>query len=238
MNPAACSGPILIVEDDQKTASLLSLYLEREGFTTLLAYDGRQALAVARQHQPIFTILDLLLPYIDGWEVCRELRRSSDVPILMLTARGEVPERIRGLTMGADDYVVKPFSPGEVVARVKAILRRATPDTARRLLSHRELVLDPETRKVTLRGRPVVLTPSEYRLLHTLMAAPGRVFPRQELLTALYPTGAVVVDRVVDVHVGNLRQKIEAHPSTPQYILTARGFGYQFADGDDGPEGS
>ncbi len=225
---------ILVVEDDKKTASLIKLYLEREGFQTVIAYDGRQALELAEQHRPIFVILDLMLPLLDGWEVCRRLRQSSDVPILMLTARGEEIDRVSGLALGADDYVVKPFSPRELVARVKAILRRGrleVPDREK-VLSFEELTLDLEKHKVTLEGRPVLLTPHEFKLLQTLMAAPGKVFAREQLLDRLYSRNeATVIDRVVDVHIGKLRQKIEKDPSNPRYILTVRGIGYQFAEG-------
>lgn len=233
MTPSAFSDPILIVEDDKKTASLVALYLERDGFQTIAAYDGRQALELAERHNPIFVILDLMLPNVDGWEVCRELRRSSDVPILILTAREEEMDRVLGLSLGADDYVVKPFSPRELVARVKAILRRARPEAAKAHspLSCWGLVVDLEKRKVTLNGHPVSLTPSEFKLLQILMASPGRVFSREELLDRLYPHGQVVVDRVIDVHIGKLRQKIEEDPSKPRYILTVRGIGYQFAEG-------
>lgn len=224
---------ILIVEDDKKTASLIKLYLEREGFQTTIAYDGRQALELAERYQPIFVILDLMLPLLDGWEVCRRLRQSSDVPILMLTARGEEVDRVSGLTLGADDYVVKPFSPRELVARVKAILRRGRPEAAdhEKVLSFEDLTLDLEKHKVTLEGRPILLTPHEFKLLQTLMAAPGKVFVRKELLDRLYPRNeATVIDRVVDVHMGKLRQKIEKDLSNPRYILTVRGIGYQFAE--------
>ncbi len=224
---------ILIVEDDKKTASLIKLYLEREGFQTTIAYDGRQALELAERYQPIFVILDLMLPVLDGWEVCRRLRQSSDVPILMLTARGEEVDRVSGLTLGADDYVVKPFSPRELVARVKAILRRGRPEASdqEKVLSFEHLTLDLEKHKVTLEGRPILLTPHEFKLLQTLMAAPGKVFVRKELLDRLYPRNeATVIDRVVDVHMGKLRQKIEKDPSNPRYILTVRGIGYQFAE--------
>jgi DNA-binding response OmpR family regulator len=225
--------PILIAEDDKKTASLVALYLEREGFQTIVAYDGRQALELARSHSPSLVILDLMLPLLDGWEVCRELRRSSDVAILILSARDEEIDRVAGLTLGADDYVVKPFSPRELVARVKAILRRGRlgrPEYEQ-TLSHGDLILDPEKRKVTLCGRPVTLTPHEFSLLRTLMTTPGKVFTRDELLTRLYPNEDVaVIDRVVDVHIGKLRQKIEQDPSKPAYILTVRGVGYQFSE--------
>ena len=224
---------ILVVEDDKKTASLIKLYLEREGFQTVIAYDGQQALEVAERHRPIFVILDLMLPLVDGWEVCRRLRRSSDVPILMLTARGEEIDRVSGLTLGADDYVVKPFSPRELVARVKAILRRGRSEDSgqEKILSFEELTLDLEKHKATLEGRPVLLTPHEFKLLQILMAAPGKVFTREELLERLYPRNeATVIERVVDVHIGKLRQKIEKDLSNPRYILTVRGIGYQFAE--------
>jgi DNA-binding response OmpR family regulator len=226
--------PILIVEDDKKTASLVALYLEREGFETVTAYDGQQALELAERHHPIFVILDLMLPLTDGWEVCRRLRQSSDVPILILSAREEEVDRVSGLILGADDYMVKPFSPRELVARVKAILRRGRLSTAKNKtsLSCEGLVLDREKRKVTLNDRLVVLTPHEFNLLQTLMAAPGKVFTRDELLRCLYPRHeAIVIDRVVDVHIGKLRQKIEKDPSEPQFILTVRGIGYRFSEG-------
>lgn len=225
--------PILIAEDDKKTASLVALYLEREGFRTIVAYDGQQALELAQRYSPIFVILDLMLPLLDGWEVCRQLRRSSDVPILILSARQEEIDRASGLTLGADDYVVKPFSPRELVARVKAILRRGRLGRTdqEQVLSYGDLALDPGKRKVTLRGNPVSLTPHEFNLLRTLMAVPGKVFTRDELLTKLYPReDVVVIDRVVDVHIGKLRQKIEEDPTNPRYILTVRGVGYQFAE--------
>jgi DNA-binding response OmpR family regulator len=227
------TGPILIVEDDKKTASLIALYLEREGYQTVVAYDGVQALDLARRHKPGFVILDLMLPLVDGWEVCRQLRQSSDVPILILSAREEEVDRVSGLTLGADDYVVKPFSPRELVARVKAILRRGRLAVTgeKKLLSIEGLVLDQEKRRVTLEDSPVLLTPHEFNLLQALMSSPGKVFSRQELLAHIYPRReAVVIDRVVDVHIGKLRQKIEKDPSDPKYILTVRGVGYQFME--------
>ncbi len=227
------TGPILIVEDDKKTASLLALYLEREGFQTVVAYDGLQALELAQRHKPIFVILDLMLPMVDGWEVCRQLRQSSDVPILILSAREEEVDRVSGLTLGADDYVVKPFSPRELVARVKAILRRGRLATTKdkKLVSFEGLVLDQEKRKVTLNGNPVLLTPHEFNLLQALMYSPGKVFTRDELLAHIYPRHeAIVIDRVIDVHIGKLRQKIEKDPANPKCILTVRGIGYQFIE--------
>ncbi|MGD0488451.1 MAG: response regulator transcription factor [Syntrophorhabdales bacterium] len=238
MTAPSDQAPILIIEDDKKTASLIALYLEREGFRTLAAYDGETALELAADRKPMFVVLDLMLPRVDGWEVCRRLRKASDVPILILTARDEEVDRVSGLILGADDYVVKPFSPRELVARVKAILRRAQnrPSTeAKPALSHGGLMLDPEKRKVTLDGQRVELTHHEFNILHALMAAPGKVFTRDELLSCLYPKQeAVVIDRVVDVHIGKIRQKIEKDPSNPTLILTVRGSGYRFADEESG----
>jgi DNA-binding response OmpR family regulator len=229
------TGTVLIVEDDKNTANLVALYLEREGFQTIIAHDGQQALQLERRHKPIFVILDLMLPLLDGWEVCRQLRQSSDVPILILSAREEEVDRVSGLTLGADDYVVKPFSPRELVARVKAILRRGRLESAKdgRVLSCEGLVLDLEKHKVSLNGNPVLLTLHEFKILQTLMSSPGKVYTRDQLLAKLYPKqDTIVIDRVVDVHIGKLRQKIEKDPSSPRYILTVRGVGYQFVEGN------
>jgi DNA-binding response OmpR family regulator len=225
-------GTVLIVEDDRNTAALVAAYLEREGFSTVLAHDGGEAVEAARAASPVFVILDVMLPNLDGWEICRALRQGSDVPILMLTAREEEVDRVAGLAMGADDYVVKPFSPRELVERVKAILRRSRPVPLRpfAVLSWDGLELDPEKHKVARNGHPVALTTSEYNILHALMDAPGRAFSREELLNHCYRNGEVVIDRVIDVHVGKLRQKIEDDPARPRYILTVRGHGYRFSD--------
>lgn len=231
---SASSGPILIIEDDKKTASLVALYLEREGFQLRIAYDGQQGLEMARQYSPSLVILDLMLPVIDGWEVCRQLRKSSEVPIIMLTARDEEVDLISGLTLGADDYVAKPFSPRELVARVKAVLRRGRLRSQKenKLLTYQGLVLDSDKHKVTLNGSQILLTSHEYKLLQALMATPGKVFTRDELVAILYPREeAIVIDRVIDVHIGKLRQKIEKDPANPQYILTVRGVGYCFVEG-------
>jgi DNA-binding response OmpR family regulator len=227
-----CNGPVLIVEDDPNTAALVQTYLERDGFRTIKAADGETALRLARQHRPGFVVLDIMLPRLDGWEVCRQLRIFSDVPILMLTAREEEIDRVAGLLLGADDYVVKPFSPRELVARVKAILRRVHPvePEYRELLICNDLVVEPEKHRVRLGDNPVNLTGSEYKLLCALMRAPGRVFSRSELLSHFYQEGESVVDRVIDVHIGNLRQKIERDPANPQFIITVRGFGYKFSE--------
>lgn len=232
---------VLIIEDDQKTANLVSLYLEKEGFKSVVAHDGREGLKLAERHNPALIILDLMLPQIDGWEVCREIRRKSDVPILMLTARGDEIDRVAGLTLGADDYVVKPFSPRELVARVKAILRRGRTDpaAAQSVLTHEDLLLNREKRRLSVAGRQVFLTPNEYALLEALMARPGKTFTRDELLEQLYPKGeAHVIDRVVDVHIGKLRQKIEKDPGNPRHIITVHGIGYQFAEETADPPGN
>lgn len=223
---------ILIVEDDTRTAALVETYLQREGFQTLAVYDGTSAIEAIDRQSFVFVILDLMLPGVDGWEICRYLRSLSRVPILFLTARDEEVDRVAGLEIGADDYVVKPFSPRELVARVKAILRRSDHNLRPRaeVLSFGLLTLSAEKRRVTLDGRDVPVTGSEFTLLQTLMARPGRVFSREELLDRLYPNGEPVVDRVVDVHIGKLRRKIECDVNQPSFIRTVRGIGYQFAD--------
>ena len=226
---------VLVIEDDLNTANLVAVYLQKEGFHALQAHDGVKGLALAVKHRPDLVILDLMLPRMDGWEVCRRLRQTSDVPLIMLTARGEEIDRVSGLTVGADDYVVKPFSPRELVARVKAILRRSAykAPTSDAVLSHGHIRLDKGKRRLSVEGGFIDLTPHEYALLEALMGSPGRTFTRDELLDRLYPNGeAVVIERVVDVHVGKLRHKIEPDPNHPQYILTARGIGYRFADPD------
>jgi DNA-binding response OmpR family regulator len=224
---------VLIIEDDPNTSSLIALYLEREGFRVITANDGEQGLSLAEDHPPDLVILDLMLPKIDGWEVCRRLQQQSRVPVIMLTARDEEIDRVAGLTLGADDYVIKPFSPRELVARVKSVLRRSqtTGTSNRKILSHGDVILDLGNRRLSVRNNQVLLTPHEYNLLKALMKRPGRTFSRDELLNRLYPQGdTTVIDRVVDVHIGKLRQKIEPDPSDPTYILTVRGIGYQFSD--------
>jgi len=225
---------ILIVEDDPNTASLVATYLQREGFTTLIARDGQQALQLAERKKPGFIILDVMLPRLEGWDVCRELRKFSEVPILFLTAREEEIDRILGLSLGADDYVVKPFSPRELVERVKAILRRVhkAPNLDSVSLSCGPLTLNPVEHRVTLDGRQVELTAAEFRLLHSLMQTPGKVFSRDELLERFCQHGENVIDKVIDVHIGKLRQKLGDDPTQPRFIETVRGFGYRFSDGE------
>ena len=225
-------GTILIVEDDRNTAALVATYLEREGFATVVVHDGGEAIEAAVACNPVFVVLDIMLPNMDGREICRALRKFSDVPVLMLTAREEEADRVEGLAMGADDYVVKPFSPRELVERVKAILRRSRPaspsDTI--VLSFGDLVLNPHKHMVTRAGVPVPLTAWEYKLLYALMSSPGKAFSREELLGQCYQNSEAVIDRVIDVHIGKLRQKIEDDPAQPRFILTVRGHGYRFCE--------
>ena len=219
---------ILVVEDDSKIVNLLRLYLEREGFGVVTAYDGRAALETAARARPSLIILDLMLPHLDGIEVCRQLRAASDVPILMLTARVDEVDKLLGLSLGADDYVTKPFSPREVVARVKTILRRTTRERQEKNLRRGELEMDVDRHLVTVNGKEVQLTPVEFKLLQTLLSYPERVFTREQLLNHIYAHHeAAVVDRTIDVHVGKLREKLGDDPARPRFIATVRGLGYK-----------
>jgi len=220
---------VLVVDDDHRLVSLVRMYLEREGFGVLAAYDGQHAMELCARHKPAFIILDLLLPKIDGITLCRQIRKTSNVPILMLTAKVEEVDKLVGLSVGADDYVTKPFSPRELVARVRAILRRTAPATpAVPKLAHGDLVMDLERHEVAADGREIRLTPIEFKLLQALMEFPGRVFTRDQLLAHVYAFDeAVVVDRTVDVHIGKLREKLGDDPARPRYIQTVRGVGYK-----------
>ncbi len=222
------SQTILVVEDDPKIVHLLRMYLEREGYGVATAADGRDALDASDRVHPSLIILDLMLPHIDGLEVCRRLRASSDVPILILTARVDELDKLVGLSLGADDYVTKPFSPREVVARVKTILRRTARERPLRVLRRGSLELDADRHRVTVHSREVPLTPVEFRLLQTMLASPERAFTREQLLNHIYAhQESAVVDRTIDVHVGNLRQKLGDDPDHPRYIATVRGVGYK-----------
>jgi DNA-binding response OmpR family regulator len=225
---------VLVVDDDHKLIQLVRMYLEREGFAVLAAYDGPQALEMFQRHRPGFIILDLMLPKIDGVSLCRQIRKASNVPILMLTAKVEEVDKLVGLSVGADDYVTKPFSPRELVARVRAILRRAVPaKPAAPKLVQGELTMDLERHEVFLDGREVQLTPIEYKLLQALMEFPGRVFTRDQLLAHVYAFDeAVVVDRTIDVHIGKLREKLRDDPVHPRHIQTVRGVGYKLVGAD------
>ena len=222
------SQTVLVVEDDPKIVNLLGLYLKREGFNVASAADGREALDAATRIRPSLIILDLMLPHIDGVEVCRRLRAASDVPILMLTARVDELDKLLGLSLGADDYVTKPFSPREVVARVKTILRRTARERPSRVLQRGSLEMDLDRHRVTVGGVEVDLTPVEFRLLQTLLESPERAFTRDQLLNHIYAHHeAAVVDRAIDVHVGKVRQKLGDDPDHPRFIATVRGVGYK-----------
>jgi DNA-binding response OmpR family regulator len=225
---------VLVVDDDHKLMQLVRMYLEREGFAVLAAFDGPQALEMFQRHRPGFVILDVMLPRVDGVSVCREIRKISNVPILMLTAKVEEVDKLVGLSVGADDYVTKPFSPRELVARVRAILRRAgSPKPVAPRLAQGELAMDLDRHEVVLDGREVRLTPIEYKLLQALLEFPGRVFTRDQLLAHVYAFDeAVVVDRTIDVHIGKLREKLGDDPVRPRYIQTVRGVGYKLVGGD------
>ncbi len=219
---------VLVVEDDLKIVNLLRLYLEREGYGVIAASDGRAALEAAERIQPSLIILDLMLPHLDGIEVCQRLRAASDVPILMLTARVDEVDKLLGLSLGADDYVTKPFSPREVVARVKTILRRTARERPERVLRRRDLQIDLERHRVTMGGREVLLTPVEFKLLRAFLEAPERVLSRDQLLTQIHSYHEVVaVDRTIDVHIGKLREKLGDDPARPRFIATVRGVGYK-----------
>ncbi|GAB4544780.1 MAG: response regulator transcription factor [Anaerolineae bacterium] len=228
------SKRILIVDDEPKIVRVLRGYLEMAGFQVIAAYDGTEALAVYRKEAPDLIILDLMLPEVDGLDVARAIRRESDVPIIMLTARVDEADRLIGLELGADDYVTKPFSPREVVARVRAVLRRVGgTEPGSRILSAGDVSLDLDKRQASVRGRSVELTPTEFDLLATLVENPGRVFSRMQLLDRIQGYAYEGYERTIDAHVKNLRHKIEEDPRHPRYVLTVYGMGYKFAEPDD-----
>jgi DNA-binding response OmpR family regulator len=222
----------LVVEDDRQIARLIQDYLERAGFTVDTTMDGDTTLERARSSTPDVVVLDLGLPGRDGIDTLRELRRISAVPVVIVTARGDETDRIIGLELGADDYVVKPFSPRELVARVRAVLRRSErPVSEADEIRVRDLFLDIPRMRAELRGRLVDLTPTEFQLVVTLARQPGRVFTRNQLLDAVHGVAFESYERAIDAHIKNLRRKIEANPAEPEYILTVYGVGYRFADG-------
>jgi len=222
---------ILVVEDDMQIARNLRDYLEVAGYEVTVVGDGGAALASARGDRPDLVVLDLGLPSVDGLDVARELRRTSTIPIVMLTARGEESDRIVGLELGADDYLVKPFSPKELVARVRAVLRRASGAVAgAEVLRAAGVEVDLPKMRAKVAGQTVELTPTEFQLLTTFVREPGRVFTRGQLLDALHGVTIDSYERAIDAHVKNLRRKIEPTIGRPRYILTVHGVGYRFAD--------
>ena len=225
------SQKILVVDDELDIVKVVRAYLEQSGFRVITASDGQQALVTFRHEQPDLIVLDLNLPKLDGLDVCRAIRRESNVPIIMLTARVEETDRLIGLELGADDYIVKPFSPREVAARVRTVLRRSLPVPEQpSLISIGALTIDPIKHEVQLQGRVVDLTPSEFNILLALASQPGRAFSRMNLLDAAQGEAYEGYERSIDVHIKNLRQKLGDEPRDPTYILTVYGVGYKFSD--------
>jgi DNA-binding response OmpR family regulator len=219
---------VLVVDDDKKIVDLVTMYLRRDGYGVLPAYDGQEALDVARRKRPDLVVLDLMLPSLSGMDVCKLLRAESRVPIIMLTARAADEDKLRGLDLGADDYVTKPFNPRELVARVRSVLRRAYPEEAPSDdLRFGELVISFLRHEVTVNGKAASLTPTEFRLLETMVREPGRAFSRSDLLDRAFGYDYEGVERTVDVHIMNLRRKIE-HGGEWRYIATVPGVGYRF----------
>ncbi len=222
---------ILIVEDEKKIVDIIKAYLEKEGYNAITAYDGQLALELAKSHSPDLIILDLMLPEISGWDVCRALRKMSDIPIIMLTARDEVADKIVGLELGADDYVTKPFSPNELVSRVRAVLRRSedriSPKT---MLKVADLTIDVEKRTVYRGSKAIELTPMEFDIIRALAEKPGRVYSRMQLLDLVQSETYEGYERTIDSHIKNLRKKIEPDPVSPKYIITIYGVGYKLED--------
>jgi two-component system, OmpR family, alkaline phosphatase synthesis response regulator PhoP len=222
---------ILVVDDEPKILKLTRDYLEKDGFRVISAADGATALQMARREKPNLVVLDLMLPGMDGWEVCRALRRETDLPIIMLTARAEESDQVVGLELGADDYITKPFSPRTLVARVRALLRRAQgrlkPPAVVRTGG---LEIDLESHRVLVDGEPIHLTPNEFRLLVALAQHPGQLFSREQLGDHLHGASFDSFDRSIDSHIKNLRRKLEADPAHPRFIETVYGEGYRFME--------
>lgn len=224
---------ILVVDDEPKITQIVRDYLERATFEVRVAHDGKTALSLAKTEKPDLVILDLGLPQLDGLDFTREYRKSSNVPIIMLTARSEESDKLIGLELGADDYVTKPFSPKELVARVRAVFRRMenTLSSTAEVIHAADLTLDVSRLRVTTTGREIEeLTPTEFDLLAALAAQPGRVFTRSHLLDAIHGVAFESYERAIDAHIKNIRHKIEVKPSEPKYILTVYGVGYKFTD--------
>jgi len=224
---------VLVVDDDVKTVELVKLYLNRDGYRVLTAYDGVEALRLARESHPDLIVLDIMLPRLDGLEVCRSLRAESDVPIIMLTARTTDEDKLAGLDLGADDYVTKPFSPRELAARVRAVLRRLHEEASQRgsdEIKHGELTVNFRQREAFLGSKPLNLTPVEFKILGVLIREPGRVFSRAQLIEKTIGYDFEGFDRTIDVHILNLRRKLEPDSHHPHYVKTVYGAGYKFLE--------
>jgi len=225
------SKKILVVDDEKKIVDILKAYLEREGYRVTAAYDGPGALESIRKNSPDLIVLDLMLPGISGWDVCKELRRDSNIPVIMLTARDETAEKIIGLELGADDYITKPFDPKEVVSRVKAVLRRSEcAQPSKSIINVGDITIDARKRLVQRQGLPVELTPNEFELLRVLAESPGRVYTRMQLLDEIQGDAYEGYERTIDSHIKNLRKKIEPDPEKPAYIITVFGVGYKMGE--------
>ncbi len=221
---------ILVVDDELKIVQLVRAYLQQANFAVLTASTGKDALTLWKVEQPALIVLDLMLPDMDGLDVAREIRKRSSTPIIMLTARAEDADRIAGLEIGADDYVVKPFNPRELVARVRAVLRRVEGSAKPTVIEAGDLVINLDSYEAYLKGERLDLTPIEFKLLAALAEQPGRVFTRLQLIESLSGTTYATLDRTIDTHIKNLRRKIERDPQNPEYILTVRGVGYKFRE--------
>lgn len=224
---------VLIVEDDPHAIELVRLYLSRDGHTVLTAGDGLEGLRLAREEHPDLMVLDLMLPGMDGLQVCRLVRQESDMPIIMLTARVEEEDRLTGLDLGADDYITKPFSPRELAARVRAVLRRTSRDTLESgpsEISYGAVSVNLRQRSVQVNDTWMQVTPTEFRLLATLVREPGRVFTREQIIDQAFGYDFEGFDRTVDAHISSLRRKLEAAPPNTRYIHTVYGVGYRFGD--------
>jgi DNA-binding response OmpR family regulator len=221
---------ILVAEDDLKQAELIRRYLEREGHLTVVVHDGRAAIDEARRRSPDLLVLDVMMPKVDGLDVCRVLRADGDVPIIMLTARATEDDLLLGLDLGADDYLTKPYNPRELVARVRTGLRRTRSRAEGEVYRVGELEIDPARHEIRLAGELVDVTPAEFKILACLAASPGRAFSRQQLLEHAFGFDHYVFDRTIDVHVMNLRKKIEPSASSPAYLKTVYGVGYKLTE--------
>lgn len=225
---------VMVVDDEPKIVQLARDYLEHAGFAVVVAHDGRAALATARAEKPDLVVLDLGLPVLDGLDVARTLRGESNVPIVMLTGRSEESDKLVGLELGADDYVTKPFSPKELVARVRAVLRRTErPRSETEVIHVGDVTLDLPRMRATVADRVVDLTPTEFQLVATMAREPGRVFTRSQLLDAVHGVAFESYERAIDAHVKNIRHKLERDPASPRYLLTVYGVGYRFAELDE-----
>jgi two-component system alkaline phosphatase synthesis response regulator PhoP len=224
---------VLVVDDDVKTVELVKLYLNRDGYRVLTAYDGIEALRLAREGRPDLIVLDLMLPGMSGLEVCRTLRNESDVPIIMLTAMTTDQDKLKGLELGADDYMTKPFSPRELAARVRTVLRRLPGERGPVQVKQGRLTVDFQKHEVTLNGRLIHLTSVEFRLLGVLVKEPGRVFSRAQLIEQALGSDFEGFDRTIDVHILKLRRKLEPDPAHPRYIKTVYGVGYKLSEVND-----